>query len=229
MPGEDSRIEDEVLDVYVLREGGWRNPDHGDVAIPDAWAFLPAGDAYLTRTVVAAGSHWIAWRPGDRRGRRRRRLGVWAPAEHIEVAEHEAERTATSRAQARERAAEQRHETERTYRDELVTAIVAWLDFEGQHADLAKQIARAAAERAAAVGSGRVGRTSTLTIEEKAALAARAHIRHHFTDYEDQLLHAEAEFDVADVDADTYRRLRRQAHDAVDRFLAEHRPSTDAH
>ena len=52
---------------------------------------------------------------------------------------------------------------------------------------LADQIANAAATRASEVGSGRVGRTSTLTLAQKAELAARAHIRHHHTNYEDQL------------------------------------------
>lgn len=222
-------IDGEVLDVYVSREGGWWNPDHGDVEIPDGWALLPAGNAYLTRTVAKTGPHWIAWRPGDRPRRRRQRLGVWAPEEHIELAERQAERTAADRARARERAAVQRDRTEQAYRDELAEAIVTWLDFADVHAELAAQIAQAAADHAAVVGSGRVGRTSTLSLEEKAALAARAHIRHHHTDYEDQLIEHEAETGFADLDTDTYRALRRVAHGVVDAFIDEHRDrSTDA-
>ena len=50
-----------------------------------------------------------------------------------------------------------------------------------------RQIASAAAERAAVVGSGRVGRTRLLSLEERAGLAARACIRHHCTGYHDDL------------------------------------------
>jgi hypothetical protein len=32
------------LDVYDTRDGPW-NPEHGAVAIPDDWQFLPSGDA----------------------------------------------------------------------------------------------------------------------------------------------------------------------------------------
>ena len=227
MSSEEAELRGEVLDVYVSRGGGWWNPDHGDVEIPEGWALLPSGDAYLTRTVVAAGEHWIAWRPRDRHNRHRRRLGVWAPEEHIEFAEHQAERTADARARARERAAAQRDKSELAYREELAAAIEVWLDFTDEHRGLAQQIAGAAADHAAVVGSGRVGRTSTLSLEEKAALAARAHIRHHYTDYEDQLFQAESDSGITDVDAETYRELRRRAHDAVDRFLAEHRASID--
>lgn len=223
-------LEGEVLDVYVSHEGGWWNPDHGDVDIPDGWALLPAGDAYLTRTVSSLGPHWIAWRPGDRRHRRRRRrLGVWAPEENIELAERQAERTAADRARARERAAVQRDRTEQAYRDELVAAIVTWLNFADEHAELADQIAQAAADHAAVVGSGRVGRTSTLSLEEKAALAARAHIRHHHTDYEDQLIEHEATTGFATLDTETYRALRTVARRVVDAFIDEHRDrSSDA-
>jgi hypothetical protein len=97
-------LDTQVLDVYVSRDGRWWNPDHGNVEIPDGWAFLPAGDAYLTRTVSAAGAHWIAWQPGSRRrGRHRRRLGVWAPEATIELAELQAEHTQDERARARQR------------------------------------------------------------------------------------------------------------------------------
>jgi hypothetical protein len=220
-------IDGEVLNVYVSREGGWWHPDHGDVEIPDGWALLPAGDAYLTRTVTKAGPHWIAWRPGDRR--RRQRLGLWAPEENIELAERQAARTAAGRARARERAAVQRDRTEGAYRDELVAAIVTWLDFAEENGELAARIAQAAADHAAVVGSRRVGRTSTLSLEEKAALAARAHIRHHHTDYEDQLIEHEAATGLANLDTETYRALRRIAHKVVDAFIDEHRDrSSDA-
>ena len=73
------------LDVYDTRDGPW-NPEHGPLAIPDGWAFLPSGDAYLTRQVKTAGKYWVAWRPRGRNRPHRRKLGLWAPAEAIEQA-----------------------------------------------------------------------------------------------------------------------------------------------
>jgi hypothetical protein len=73
------------------------------------------------------------------------------------------------------------------YREELSDAIVSYLDFAPEHAELAKSIATEAADRAAEVGSGRIERTRTLEINERAALAARALIRHRYTGYEERL------------------------------------------
>jgi len=50
------------------------------------------------------------------------------------------------------------------------------------------------AAHACAVGSGRVGRTSTLSTDEKVHLAVVAHIRHCHTDYE-QLLGGFGDYD----------------------------------
>lgn len=77
-----------------------------------------------------------------------------------------------------------------------------------------------AAVRAAAVGSGRVARTRLLRLQERAALAARAQVRHTHTDYSQQLAALSPE-----TDDELYRQIKASAHDEVDRFLAEHRPA----
>lgn len=71
------------------------------------------------------------------------------------------------------------------------------------------------------MGSGRVGRTGKISLEERAALAARACIRHRHTDYQDTLdtLATSGFWD----DEHLYQQARAQAHDAVDVFLARHR------
>jgi hypothetical protein len=94
------------------------------------------------------------------------------------------------------------------------------LDFNPAHADLARSIAAEAAERAGEVGSGRVGRTRKLPLEQRAALAARALIRHMYTDYEDRL-----ENQVWDDDF-LYQSVKADAHEDVNEFLNEHRRST---
>ncbi len=208
------------LDVYDTRQGPW-NPDHGEIEIPSGWEFLPAGDAFVTRQVKGDGMYWIAWRPRGKGRPHRRLLGLWAPSEAIERARELAEASATIRSRRRQQGARQRARTEARYRDDFIGAIFDFLAFTPDHQELAAQIAQGAAELAATVGSGRVGRTRTLPLGERAALAARAWIRHHHTDYDKELAAAR---DVSGaVDEVVYRDLKWTASEAVDAFLAKHR------
>jgi hypothetical protein len=208
------------LDVYETRDGPW-NPDHGSLAIPEGWAFLPSGDAYLTRTVKAAGVYWLALRPRGKNHPHRRKLGLWAPADTIARAQAAAEQTANRRARGRQQGARQRAQAEDRYRADIAAAILDFLAFPTAHHELAVEIANGAAARAAAVGSGRVGRTRTLPLEERACLAARAWIRHRYTDYEDRL--AASYGDNLLLDELDYRATKSAANQAVDDFIAAHR------
>lgn len=209
-------------DVYDTRSDPW-NPEHGAIEIPDGWEFLPSGDTLLTRHVTAAGTYWPAWKPRSRGRSHRRRIGLWAPTTAIDAARAAAQRTESVRAVNRRAGARQRERRQDRDRSELRAAIITYLDFADEHARLAGEIAAAAAARASEVGSGRVGRTSTLTRAEKAELAARAHIRNHHTDYEDELASAELEAYRPLADDDRYLDVRANAHAAVDEFLAAHR------
>lgn len=208
------------LDVYDTRDGPW-NPEYGELDIPDDWDFLASGDAFVTRTVKAAGTYWVAWRPRGRNRQHRRRLGLWAPRVAIEKAQAEASATETERARRRVQGARARERQEAAYREALVDAIRLFLDFPPQRAELADEIAEAASAQTAVVGSRRVGRTRTLSLDERAALAARAYIRHHLTDYHDALddLATEDSWD----DEYLYRQIKADAQHAVDEFLAKHR------
>jgi hypothetical protein len=207
------------LDIYVTRQGRW-TPEHGDVEIPDGWEFLPAGDAFLTRTVKAGGRYWKSYRPRGRNRPHRRLIGIWAPADQIREAEALAEATASKRASARAQSARTRARREENYQAELREAVLAFLNFSDDHADLAARIASETAVHAAVVGSGRVGRTQLLSLEEKAELAARAHIRHRYTTYEDEL--DDIPLEAWDED-DLYREIKGAAHAAVHAFLTRHR------
>jgi len=208
------------LDVYDTRDGPW-NPEHGTLAIPDDWHFLPSGDAFLTRTVKAVGVYWVAWRP---RGRNRP-----APTQTRAVGTHQGDREGSGNcspdrqsAGARTPAgARQRAYDEDRYRVDLEAAIVDFLGFHAAHNGLAAEIADGAARQAAAVGRGRVARTQTLPLEERAALAARAWIRHRHTDYEDRLDTTYGDDTV--LDELTYRAFKSMANQAVDDFIAAHR------
>jgi hypothetical protein len=102
----------------------------------------------------------------------------------------------------------------------LREAVLRFLGFAPARTQLAEQIATETAAHAAVVGSGHVGRTLLLSLAEKAALAARAHIRHRHTRYADRL-------DTLPLEAwnedDLYREIKGTAHEAVDDFLEDHR------
>lgn len=207
------------IDVYESRNGWW-NPDHGDVEPPPDWALLPSGDTFVTRTVKAAGVYWLAWQPRSRTHRHRRLIGLIAPEDTIKAAEEAAAATAAARARRRESGARSRERQEVRYRSELENAVVAYLAFAPENGALARDIAARAATRAAAVGSGRVGRTRLLPVAERAVLAARAEIRHSHTDYHHRL----DDNAVHGIDDDLYRQIKAKAHRDVDAFLAGHRP-----
>jgi hypothetical protein len=211
------------LDVYDRGKGGslW-NPEHGDVDVPDGWGYLPAGDHFVTRQVKAAGVFWTVWRPRGRNRDHRRKLGVYAPEATITAARERAQQTEERRAKQRVSNQASRDKVEDRYRIELADAVRVWLAFAPQHARLADEIASGVADHAAVVGSGRVGRTRVLSLEERAALAARAYIRHRYTDYEAQL----DRFGL--LDDDFYLELKADAQWSVDEFLAAHRDTPPA-
>jgi hypothetical protein len=163
----------------------------------------------------------VAWRPRGKNRPHRRRLGLWAPRTAIEQAWADAAATEERRARQREQGTKSRERQEIVYRDELADAIRQFLAFAPEHVELADEIASEAATRAAVVGSGRVGRTRTLSLDERAALAARALIRHHYTSYEDDLFDASME-DPWD-EGFWYREIKADAQSEVDDFLRQHR------
>ena len=206
------------LDVYQGRDGWW-NPEHGLIVLPESWEFTPRGQAFVTRTVKAADVFWPAWAPRTRTRQHRRLLGLCAPAATIESALRSAADTAAARDARREASARNRARREARLQRELAQAMVAYLRFAPEHEALAEGIARAAAGRAAEVGSGRVGRARILSLDERAALAARAQIRHEHTGYHVRL----DEFAPLGADDDLYRNVKAEAGDAVDSFLLAHR------
>jgi hypothetical protein len=216
----DGNLERCNLDVYDTKNGLWC-PEHGDLDLPEGWEFLASGDNFVTRRVKGSGVYWTLWRPRGRHRPHRRKLGVLAPGSTINAARAEAVATAGQRADRRVVNAAARERAEVRYRVELAAAVRAWLDFAPVHAGLAAEIAEGVAEHAAVVGSGRVGRTRTLPLEQRAQLAARAFIRHRFTDYEDRL--GDLDVFLAAIDDADYREVKHDAQARVDHFLADHR------
>lgn len=213
---------DEILWVYPPRTGSenWWCPQYGNIEIPKGWESLPPGDAFVTRQVKLLGPHWVAKK---RAKGYTRTLGIWAPKENIEAAKKLAEETTAQREAKRAVSRKQREKQESKYRERFTEAVYEYLNFSRRYQKLAHAIAKAVADRATVVGSERVGRTGKLTLEEKAALAARAHIRHRYTRYEEQL--PVSDFPLAPDDY-LYREARSEAQEAVDEFLDRHRPES---
>ena len=132
-----------------------RTADGRVLPTPEGWILLPPGDAALTRRVKAAGENWTVL---ERKGRKVFSRGVWAPAATIERlrAELVAERFAEGYAKRREADARRRDKAQAAYVEDFFGAVVKFLAFNPNHADLADRFARAVADHATPVGSGTV-------------------------------------------------------------------------
>lgn len=109
------------------------------VTVPTGWILLPPGDAALTRRVKAAGEHWIV---AEKMGRKVFSRGVWAPTTTIKQirAELEAERSTKSFAKRKEADAKRREKAQEAYVEDFTGAVLAFLAFHPNHADLAQRL-----------------------------------------------------------------------------------------
>lgn len=153
------------------------------LAVPQDWVLLLPGDAALTRRVKAAGPHWVI---AERRGRKVFSRGLWAAAETIEriQSELEGERSTEQFAKRQAAAVKRRAKVQTAYVEDFTQAIVDWLGFHPLYAAIAQQLALAVAAHATSVGSGTVARTQRIPIEERAAAAVIAWMRHQTTAYD---------------------------------------------
>lgn len=150
---------------------------------PGDWILVPPGDAGLTRRVKAAGEHWVVQ---EKKGRRVFSRGVWAPAATVAriQAALEAERSTEGYARRKQSDARRRDMVQAEYVDDFLGAVLAFLAFDPEHAELADRLARAVAEHATPVGSGTVARTKRIPVEQRAEAAVIAWMRHQTTAYD---------------------------------------------
>ncbi|MEZ6141673.1 MAG: DUF2293 domain-containing protein [Zavarzinella sp.] len=153
------------------------------LTVPTGWVLLPPGDAALTRRVKAAGDHWVVQ---EKKGRKLFSLGVWAPATTIELIQTDlqAERSTESFQKRKESDAKRREKAQEIYVEDFIGAVVGFLDFHPDHADLAQRLAKAVTDHATPVGSGTVARTKRIPVEERAEVAVIAWMRHQTTAYD---------------------------------------------
>jgi hypothetical protein len=144
---------------------------------------VPPGDAALTRRVRAAGASWSV---AENRGRKVFSRGAWAPAETVArvKAELEAERATDSYQRRRAADAGRRERVQVAYVEEFRLAVLAFLNFPPDHAELGEQLARAVAGHATPVGSGTVARTNRIPVAKRAEAAVIAWLRHQTTAYD---------------------------------------------
>lgn len=158
--------------------------EHGIVeAVPAHWDLLPPGDAALSRRIKQDGPSLTVI---EVKGRKRFSRGIWAPADRIAAlrAELAVERQDPSYqkrldASRRRRAAEQE-----IYAGDFRSAVFHFLNFAPVYGAQAERLASLIAEHAVPVGSGTVARTERIPIQERAAAATIAWLRHQTTGYD---------------------------------------------
>ncbi len=150
---------------------------------PTGWEFLPAGDAGLTRKITAAS---VFWRVQTQMGRRIISKGIWAPGTVIAEAKQEIEALRATEAYKKKlaNARQRRDDKQIEYEHEFCQAVRSFLAFAPRYERIEKVMAEAVTTHAVPVGSGTVARTAMIPIEERAAKAVIAWMRHKTTAYD---------------------------------------------
>lgn len=150
---------------------------------PADWAFLKAGDAAVTRKVTLLGA---VWRVQVKKGRRIQSLGIWAPKANILSATQEVSsmRAAPDYAQKKASAAKSRARKQEAYSVDFEQAVAQYLHFHENYKTYEAQMSALITAHATPVGSGTVARTQMIPLEERAAKAVIAWMRHQTTNYD---------------------------------------------
>lgn len=180
---EEYQMESNIRIVKPGAHGGLIGPNGETLKPPTDWIFLPAGDAGVTRKVTSKGSYW---RVEVKKGRRTISLGIWAPATTISQAQRDVQQIRlTDEYKNKQTYAAKRRERKQTeYETEFCLAIESFLNFHSNRKELEKKLAKAVTIHAIPVGSGTVARTQLIPIEERAARAVIAWMRHQTTAYD---------------------------------------------
>jgi len=164
----DSRLKDKSGKVY---------------SVPAGWQKLPSGDASITRKLKSLGPSWTVQ---EKKGRKSFSHGVWAEKEYIEAAKSlvEAQRADPKHQKKLAQAKVRREEKEVVFSTDFQQEIIKFLNFDKKYQALVEQLAVLVKEHAAPVGSGTVARSSSVTLDDKAALAVMAWMRHQTSAYD---------------------------------------------
>ncbi len=161
----------------VLLESGER------LTPPVDWAFLPAGDAAITRSVKAKGPTWVVQ---VRKGKRLTSKGIWANEAHILEARQEVEAKRATPEYDKKRAQDlaRRENKQDSYVSEFCTEVIGFLNFHPSYQNEAMLLAEKVTAHATPVGSGTVARTERIPVAQRAEAAVIAWLRHQTTAYD---------------------------------------------
>ncbi len=150
---------------------------------PEDWAFLPAGDAAITRSVKARGETWVVQ---VREGKRLIAKGVWAKEEHILGSRQEVEAKRSSPEYERRRKSDlaRREAKQDAYVGEFCAEVILFLAFHPRYQAEAALLGKKVSAHATPVGSGTVARTERIPIARRAEAAVIAWMRHQTTAYD---------------------------------------------
>jgi len=163
---------------------GTLQSESGEKLTPaEGWAFLPAGDAAVTRRVKLKSPVWVV------QVKHRRRMiskGIWAPANNILAAKQEvaAKRATPAYAKERRRELARRQAKQEAYTQEFNDQIIKFLNFHPRYEKEAQHIGKIITTHATPVGSGTVARTQRIPIDKRAQAAVIAWMRHKTTAYD---------------------------------------------
>lgn len=161
----------------VLLESGQR------LTPPEDWAFLPAGDAAVTRSVKAKGETWVVQ---VRKGKRMISKGIWAKKAHILASrkEIEAKRATPEYKKRRQKDLARREAGHQAYVAQFYDEVIKFLNFHPRYEKEAELLSERVTIHATPVGSGTVARTKRIPIDRRAEAAVIAWMRHQTTAYD---------------------------------------------
>lgn len=179
----DTEIHTVLTGAPGVRPGTMRLPDNSYILAPTGWVLLPPGDTALTRRTRAAGPHWNL---EQTKGKRVQSAGIYAPADTVNAIRADLARERDSdEYKKRLQAGRQRREVaQQHYVENFEQAVSDFLAFHPRYRSQQQALARAVATHATPVGSGTVARTERIPIEERAAAAVIAWMRHQTTLYD---------------------------------------------
>ncbi|MEP1447437.1 MAG: DUF2293 domain-containing protein [Paraglaciecola sp.] len=185
--------------------------------VPTGWENLPAGDASVTRKLKSLGPTWTVQ---EKKGRKAFSHGVWAAKEQIEKAITlvKAQRADPKHQKQLAQSKIRREAKETRFAKDFQQAIIQFLNFAPKHHLLVEKLSKLVKEHAVPVGSGTVARSSAVTLEDKAALAVMAWMRHKTSAYDST--------PVPRVKG-ARRELRREIARQSERILAKYRSGAD--
>lgn len=180
---EKYKVESNIRIVKPSTLGELTGPNGETLKPPADWAFLPAGDAGVTRKVTSQGAYW---RVEIKKGRRTISLGIWASEATILQAQRDVQQIRKTEEYQKKQtyAADRREKKQTEYEADFCLAVEGFLNFHPNLKAFEKKLARAVTVHAIPVGSGTVARTQLIPIEDRAAHAVIAWMRHQTTAYD---------------------------------------------